>query len=98
MSRQIKLNNDKLYSYRVSLLNLPSKYKIRRDLIDTANMAKNIIIEEFMGQNRRPQRKRGKPQRGGFTGGRGNTRGGDAIEEEVCPKDDTYLYHPPFNE
>lgn len=84
MSDQIKLNNDSVYSFRVSLVNLQMRYKIRRDLIDTANMAKNIIIEEVTDEERRPQRKRGRSQRGGFGGergqrggrGRGNDRGG----------------------
>ena len=44
MSDQIKLNNDTVISFRVSLVNLQLRYKIRKDLIDAKNMAKNIII------------------------------------------------------
>lgn len=49
MSSLVKLNNDSVYTFRVSLLNLQMRYKMRKDLIDTEHMDTNILIEEISG-------------------------------------------------
>ena len=53
-----KIKDDSLISFRLSKVDDPPTFKIRRDLLDTSNMSDNIILEKVSNQRQKPPQSR----------------------------------------
>jgi hypothetical protein len=46
LNNTMKVKDNSLISFRLSKIDDPPTFKIRRDLLDTSNMVDNIILEK----------------------------------------------------